>query len=70
MTIVDVQVVVAAGGVSLQVKEAERQHDHVTFWDSDVPDAFAVGFVEAGETFTGHDARVCDQVASTEEDWP
>lgn len=37
---------------------------------SDVPGAFTVGFVVAGETFTGHDARVCDQVASTVEDRP
>jgi len=37
---------------------------------SDVPDAFAVGFVETGEPFTGHDGRVCDQVASAGEDWP
>lgn len=37
---------------------------------SDVPGAFAVGFVQAGKTFTGHDAGVYDQVASTVEDWP
>lgn len=37
---------------------------------SDVPDAFTVGFVGTGESFTGHDARVCDQVASTVEDGP
>lgn len=37
---------------------------------SDVPDAFTVGFVVTGESFTGHDARVCDQVASTVEDGP
>lgn len=33
MTVVDVQVVVTTGGVSLHVEEAERQHDHVTLWD-------------------------------------
>lgn len=35
VTVVDVEVVVAAGGVCLQVKEAEREHDHVTFRDLD-----------------------------------
>lgn len=37
---------------------------------SDVPGAFTVGFVVTGESFTGHDARVCDQVASTVEGGP
>ncbi len=37
---------------------------------SDVPGAFSVGFVVTGESFTGHDARVCDQVASAVEDGP
>lgn len=30
----------------------------------DVPGAFTVGFVGGREPFTGHDAGVCDQVAS------
>ena len=33
VAVVDVEVVVAAGGVGLHVEEAERQHDHVTLWD-------------------------------------
>lgn len=33
VAVVDVQVVVAAGGVGLQVEEAEGYHDHVAFWD-------------------------------------
>lgn len=33
VTIVDVQVVVATGGVGLHVEEAERQHDDMTLWD-------------------------------------
>lgn len=33
VTVVDVQVVVPTGGVGLHVKEAERQHDHMTLWD-------------------------------------
>lgn len=37
---------------------------------SDVPGAFTVGFVVTGEALAGYDARVCDQVASAEEDGP
>jgi len=37
---------------------------------SDVPGAFTVGFVGRRESFTGHDAGVCDQVASAVEDGP
>lgn len=37
---------------------------------SDVPGAFAVGFVGTGEPLAGHDARVGDQVASAEEGGP
>lgn len=37
---------------------------------SDVPGAFSVWFVIGGESFTGHDAGVCDQVATAGEDWP
>lgn len=37
---------------------------------SDVPGAFSVGLVVTGESFAGHDARVCDQVSPTEEDGP
>lgn len=37
---------------------------------SDEPGAFTVGFVVTGESFTGHDARVRDQVASAVEDGP
>lgn len=33
VAVVDVQVVVAAGGVGLQIEEAEGDHDHVTFRD-------------------------------------
>lgn len=33
VAVVDVQVVVAAGGVGLQVEEAEGYHDHVALWD-------------------------------------
>lgn len=33
VTVVDVQVVVATGGVGLHVEEAEREHDHMTLWD-------------------------------------
>lgn len=33
VAVVDVQVVVATGGVSLQVEEAERQHDYVALGD-------------------------------------
>lgn len=33
VAVVDVQVVVAAGGVGLQVEEAEGQHDHVALGD-------------------------------------
>ena len=35
VTVVDVQVVVPTGGVGLHVKEAEREHDHMTLWDLD-----------------------------------
>lgn len=37
---------------------------------SDVPGAFAVGFVETREAFAGHHARVCDHVSSTGKEWP
>ena len=37
---------------------------------SDVPGAFAVGFVVTGESLAGHDARVCHQVASAVEHGP
>lgn len=37
---------------------------------SDVPGAFAVGFVVTGESLAGHDARVCHQVASAVEHRP
>lgn len=30
VTVVDIEVVVAAGGVRLHVEEAEREHDHMT----------------------------------------
>jgi len=33
MAVVNIQIVVAALGVSLQVKNAECEHDHVSFWD-------------------------------------
>lgn len=37
---------------------------------SDEPGAFAVGFVETGEAFAGHHARVCDHVSSTGKERP
>lgn len=37
---------------------------------SDVPGAFAVGFVVTGESLAGHDAWVCHQVASAVEHRP
>lgn len=46
--------------------------DSVSWWmtHSDVPGAFAVGFVVTGESLAGHDARVCHQVASAVEHRP
>lgn len=33
VAIVHIQVVIATHGVSLQVKNAEREHDHIALWD-------------------------------------
>lgn len=40
VTIVDVKVVKATGGVRLHVEEAEREHDHMTLWDLGVTTIF------------------------------
>lgn len=37
---------------------------------SDVPGAFAVGFVRTGEALAGHDARIDDQMPPALEDGP
>lgn len=39
VTVVDVQVVVATGGVGLDVEEAEGEHDHMTLGDLEEGDS-------------------------------